>query len=278
MRSPIGILCIVGDLQERVKMERHLDSAQMQVVQSAKLALLGRMAAGVAHELNNPLTSISIYVDLVREALPPDHPLQKDLARVADDADRCRDIVRDLLDYSRQSSIKLETMDLNQVMAEALSLADTGNLFQRVTVETLYSQDPLPVQGDRKLLCQMFINLLANSMDAMDGHGHLILRTYQDPEGMRCAEVTDTGEGIPQSHLAKIFDPFFTTKEPGRGTGLGLSVVSGVISRHGGEISVKETGPQGTTFLVRLPAKAPETLYNFAKNTQNEPEDEESIG
>ena len=116
-------------------------------------------------------------------------------------------------------------------------------------------------------------------MDAMDGHGHLILRTYQDPEGMRCAEVTDTGEGIPPKPPRQNLRSFFHHKgtRAGHRTGAERGFRSH-IPPWGCEISVKETGPQGTTFLVRLPAKAPETLYNFAKNTQNEPEDEESIG
>ncbi|MCB2225056.1 MAG: PAS domain S-box protein [Desulfarculaceae bacterium] len=275
--TPIGTLGIISDLREMVKIERHLNSARMQVVQSDKLALLGRMAAGVAHELNNPLTGITVYTDLVREALPQDHPSQQDLAYIAEDVDRCRDIVRDLLDYSRQGSIELETLDLSQVVEEAFSLIRTDSMRLHVEMKTDFAPEPLIIQGDRKLLRQVFINLLSNAMDAMEGSGQITMRTYEDGDGMRCAEISDTGPGIPPDHLAKVFDPFFTTKEPGKGTGLGLSVVFGVISRHEGHISVKESGPQGTTFLVKLPASAPKTLQDFANKIQWG-EEEETIG
>jgi PAS domain S-box-containing protein len=274
-RAPIGTLGIITDLREMVKIERHLNSARMQVVQSDKLAVLGRMAAGVAHELNNPLTGITVYTDLLRDSLPADHPAQEDLSFIAEDVDRCRDIVRDLLDYSRQGSIELEALDLSQVVQGAFSLIRSDSMRRHLEVVTEFSPQPLTVQGDRKLLSQVFINLISNAMDAMQDRGKLTMRTYEDEQGMRCAEISDTGAGIPQEHLAKIFDPFFTTKEPGEGTGLGLSVVFGVVSRHEGEISVKQSGPQGTTFLVRLPAQAPKTLQEFANKISNDGEDEE---
>ncbi len=273
--KPIGTLGIIRDQRERMKIERHLSSARMQVVQSDKLAMLGRMAAGVAHELNNPLTGITIYGELVREQLPPDHPVQEDLKRIIEDAERCRDIVRDLLDYSRQGTIQLESLDLSQVVDEALSLTHADSLGLHVEVITEWDPAPLIVQGDRQLLRQVFINLISNAYDAREGRGRLTVRTYEDEEGMRCAEITDTGSGIPPEYLAKIFDPFFTTKPPGQGTGLGLSVVFGVIARHEGKISVKQTGPQGTTFLVQLPAQAPKTLLEFASTMHSEPENEE---
>jgi two-component system, NtrC family, sensor kinase len=245
------------------------------VVQSDKLAVLGRMAAGVAHELNNPLTGITVYTDLVRDALPKDHPSQDDLSLIAEDVDRCRDIVRDLLDYSRQGSIELEPMDLSQVVEEAFSLIRNDSLRLHLEVVTDFAPQPLTIQGDRKLLRQAFINLFSNAMDAMKGSGRITMHTYEDQQGMRCAEISDTGTGIPQEHLAKIFAPFFTTKEPGEGTGLGLSVVYGVVHRHEGTVSVEQSGPRGTAFLVRLPAQAPKSLRNFASNINGDAEGEE---
>lgn len=273
--KPIGTLGIIRDQRERAKIERHLSSARMQVVQSDKLAMLGRMAAGVAHELNNPLTGITIYGELVRDQLPPDHPVQPDLQRIIEDAERCRDIVRDLLDYSRQGSIQLESLDLSLLVEEALSLTHADSQGWHVEVVTDWAPEPLVIQGDRQLLRQVFINLISNAYDAMDGRGKLTVRTYLDEGGMRCAEVSDTGSGISPEYLSKVFDPFFTTKPPGQGTGLGLSVVFGVISRHEGKILVKQTGPQGTTFLVQLPAQAPKTLLDFASTMRSDPEEEE---
>ncbi len=274
---PIGTMGIITDLRELVKIERHLSSARMQVVQSDKLAMLGRMAAGVAHELNNPLTGITVYTDLVRDALPPDHPAQQDLNLIAEDVDRCRDIVRDLLDYSRQGSIELESLDLSHVVEEAFSLIRTDSLRHHLKVITEFASGPLIVQGDRKLLRQVFINLLSNAVDAMEGGGQITMRTYEDAEGMRCAEISDTGPGIEPEHLAKVFDPFFTTKAPGKGTGLGLSVAFGVVARHEGQVTVKQSGPQGTTFLVRLPAQSPKALREFAERINGDG-DEEEIG
>jgi PAS domain S-box-containing protein len=276
--APIGTLFIISDIRERMKIERHLTSARMQVMQSDKLAVLGRMAAGVAHELNNPLTGITIYGELVRENLPLDHPAQADLKRIVDDADRCRDIVRDLLDYSRQSNTQVEALDLSLVVEEALSLIPQDSLGVHVRIVSELAPEPLIVQSDRKLLRQVFINLISNAFDAMDGRGTLTVRTYQDGQGLRCAEIADTGGGISPEHMAKIFDPFFTTKPPGQGTGLGLSVVFGVIARHDGKIMVKETGPQGTTFLVQLPAQAPKTLQKFSSGMHEDDPDSEEIG
>jgi PAS domain S-box-containing protein len=275
---PIGTLSIIRDIRERMKMERHLNSARMQVIQSEKLAVLGRMAAGVAHELNNPLTGITIYGELVREGLPDDHPAQVDLMRIVDDADRCRDIVRDLLDYSRQSNIQVEPLELNQVLREAISLIPQDNASLHVRVETDFAPHPLLVSSDRKLLRQVFINLIGNAYDAMDGRGRLMVRTYQDEQGLRCVEIADTGCGIATEHLDKIFDPFFTTKPPGKGTGLGLSVVYGVISRHEGKIQVKDSGPHGTTFLVQLPAEASKSLLEQKGQLGDDGPDSEDIG
>ncbi|MEW5913969.1 MAG: PAS domain S-box protein [Thermodesulfobacteriota bacterium] len=263
--KPIGTVGIVTDLRDWMKMERHLNTARMQVVQSDKLARLGRMAAGVAHELNNPLTGITVYAELLRESLPPDHPAQEDLRGIVEDAERCRDIVTGLLDYSRQSSVQLEEMDLSQVVEDAFELIRDDSLFLNVEVVRQYAQEKLPIQGDPRLLRQVFINLLSNAVDAMEGRGTLTVRTYRDQDNMRCAEVSDTGPGIDPKDVERVFDPFFTTKPPGKGTGLGLSVVYGVMTRHDGSIKIAKTGPEGTTFLVRLPAEAPKSLLELSE-------------
>ncbi|MFZ5586430.1 MAG: PAS domain-containing sensor histidine kinase [Thermodesulfobacteriota bacterium] len=263
---PAGTVGIITDLRDYVKMEDSLVQARMQVVHSEKLARLGRMAAGIAHELNNPLTGITVYADLLKESLEPGHPAQADLSAILEDAERCRDIIRGLLDYSRQSPVVVEELDLSQVVEEALRLIRDDALFLHVEVAREYWPQPLIVQGDARLLRQVFINLITNAVDAMERRGRLTLRTYLDPEGYRVAEVGDTGSGIRPEDVARVFDPFFTTKEVGRGTGLGLSVVYGVISRHGGEIAVTETGPQGTTFRVRLPQEAAQELSDYARH------------
>ena len=273
--EPIATVGIFTDLRQQLKMEHHLEEARMQLVQSEKLASLGRMAAGVAHELNNPLTGITVYADLLRESLEPGHPAQEDLACIMEDAERCRDIVKGLLEYSRQSNMEVRREDLSQVIEDAFALIRDNAVFLHVQVEKHYHPEPLWVHCDRKLIRQVFINLFMNAVDAMDGHGGLTVTTYLDQEGWRAAEVKDTGPGIPPEHLRSIFDPFFTTKEVGKGTGLGLSVVYGVVQRHGGEIKVKDTGPQGTTFLLRLPPDPPRGLLHSGQAQENGVEDPE---
>lgn len=262
---PMATVGIITDLREQIKMERSLTAAQMQVVQSDKLARLGRMAAGLAHELNNPLTGITVYAELLKETLPSDSPAQADLDCIAEDAERCRDIVKGLLNYSRQTEIQVEELELSQVVEDSFNLIRDNATFMHVEVHRHYSETPLAFMGDEKLMRQVFINLLANAVDAMDGRGRLTVTTYLDEEGLRVAEVADSGPGIDPNNLAKVFDPFFTTKAPGKGTGLGLSVVYGVVTRHGGSITVKETGPAGTTFMVRLPSEGPTSLMAFAR-------------
>jgi PAS domain S-box-containing protein len=263
--QPVGIVGVITDLREHLKMEDRLAQAQMQVLQSEKLAHLGRMAAGVAHELNNPLTGITVFTELLKEGLPSDSPAQDDLSGILQDAERCRDIVRDLLDYSHQSQIVVEDIELSQVVAEALGLIRDDAVFLHVEIDRCFHPEPLPIQGDVRLLRQVFINLIMNAVDAMEGKGRLTLRTYLDSEGLRVAEIGDTGPGIPAKFLGRVFDPFFTTKEVGKGTGLGLSVAFGVVVRHGGEIRVAGSSPEGTVFQVRLPPSAAKEIISFAR-------------
>ena len=275
--KPIATVGIFTDLRERLKMEHHLEEARMQVVQSEKLAGLGRMAAGVAHELNNPLTGITVYAELLMESLGRDHAAQEDLTCIMEDAERCRDIVKGLLEYSRQSAMEVRREDLSQMIEDAFTLIRDNAVFMQVEVEKHYHPEPLWVHCDRKLMRQVFINLLMNAVDAMDGHGGLTITTYLDDDGWRAAEVSDTGPGIDPEQVRRIFDPFFTTKEVGKGTGLGLSVVYGVVQRHGGEISVKETSPRGATFLLRLPPDPPREFigaHGVAGDTPEDPEEE----
>lgn len=269
---PVASVGIFTDLREKLKMEDHLVQARMQVVHSEKLARLGRMAAGIAHELNNPLTGITVYAELLKDSLPVDHPAQQDLNFIIEDTERCRDIVRGLLEYSRQGELRVEEADLSEVVEDAFNLIRDNSVFLHVEVVRNYSEDPLLIQCDTKLLRQVFINLLMNAVDAMDGRGILTVTTYMDDKGYRCVEVSDTGAGIDLEHVRRVFDPFFTTKAVGKGTGLGLSVAFGVVTRHGGEITVKETSPKGTTFLVRLPAQAPQELLAFARAYKPEPQ------
>jgi two-component system, NtrC family, sensor kinase len=245
---------IYNDLRERLSVRDKLQEAQSQLLQAEKMASLGQLAAGVAHEINNPLTGILMYGNLLKEKLKGDPPLQDSLNYILEDAERCRDIVKNLLAYSRQSGGSRERFMLNTLVEESFLLIRDQKLFINVTIRKFLADVGLPVKADRKKMSQVFINLVMNALDVMDRKGVLTLRTYRDEEHKNaCLEISDTGSGIPAEHLTRIFDPFFTTKEPGKGTGLGLSTAYGIVKDNQGEIFVKETGPQGTTFLVELP-------------------------
>jgi two-component system NtrC family sensor kinase len=245
---------IYNDLRDRIALDNKLKEAEALVLQSEKMASLGRLAAGVAHEINNPLTGILLYGNMMLEKLEADHPMRTSLTYILEDAGRCKDIVQHLLAYSRQSSTSRELFTTNQLVEESLNLIRDQKLFINVQIKRELTEEPLQLFADRQRLRQVVINLVMNAIDAMNRNGTLTLRTYADDDGTNaCLEIADSGSGIPRENLSHIFDPFFTTKEPGKGTGLGLSTAYGIISDNGGEITVKHTGPQGTTFLIILP-------------------------
>jgi two-component system, NtrC family, sensor kinase len=245
---------VYNDLRERLTAEKKLQEAQTQLVQAEKMASLGRLAAGVAHEINNPLTGILMYGNLIKEKMGVDHPFEPNLNFILEDAERCRDIVKNLLAYSRQTSTSRDRFSLNSFVIESFRLVRDQKLFINMTIVKDLSSAWMPVRADRNKMSQVIINLVMNAIDAMNQKGTLTLRTYRDDiKKKACLEISDTGGGIPEENLSRIFDPFFTTKEPGKGTGLGLSTVYGIVRDNHGVISVKETGPGGTTFLVELP-------------------------
>ncbi len=246
---------IFNDLRDRLEVEHQLKDAHAQLIQSEKLASLGRLSAGVAHEINNPLTSILLYANLMREKLEKDHPLEKNLTYIIEDTERCKEIVKNLLAYSRQTNPTRNYFRLSDIIDESLRLIRDQKLFLHIKVIEDKWPHWLLVYADKNQLCQVVINLIINAIDAMEGQGILTLRTSQDAvSGKAILEVTDTGSGIPIENKSKIFDPFFSTKELGKGTGLGLSMAYGIMEENHGRIFVKETGPQGTTFALELPA------------------------
>jgi two-component system, NtrC family, sensor kinase len=254
----IATMGIYNDLREKLSVEKKLKETQAQLAQSEKMASMGQLAAGVAHEINNPLTGILFGASMMLETLQDDDPHYNKLKSIVEDVNRCKEIVKNLLIYSRQMNPEKIILQLDMLINQSLNLIRDQKLFGNVVVNKEMSEEMINIHADRNQITQVIINLVINACAAMDGEGILTLRTYRNkPKRKAYFEIIDTGCGIPPENLSKIFDPFFTTKEPGKGTGLGLSTCYGIIKENGGDISVKETGPQGTTFLIEFPLYVP---------------------
>jgi two-component system, NtrC family, sensor kinase len=254
----VATMGIYNDLRARMAVEKALKETQAQLAQSEKLASLGQLSAGVAHEINNPLTGILMYAGMALEKLDGEHPLREHLTYIVEDVNRCKGIVDNLLAYSRRSNPTRGIIPLNTLVDRGMNLIRDQRLFGNIAVVKELSQEMILLRADRNQITQVIINLVLNACAAMNGEGVLTFRTYRNKEKKRAfLEVIDTGYGIPKESLPRIFDPFFTTKEPGKGTGLGLSTSYGIVQEMGGDIRVKETSPKGTTFLVELPLYIP---------------------
>jgi len=228
---------------------------QARVAQAEHLASLGMLSAGVAHEINNPLGGILALTSLALEDTPPEDPRHENLQEVVRQTERCRNIVKGLLEFSRQSSSDQEPVDINEVLVKTLNLIESQALFFNVEVVREWQQDMPPVEGDRSELQQVFMNLIVNAVQSMSEKGVIRLATrYDEAADQVEVSVADTGRGIPRELIDRIFDPFFTTKASGQGTGLGLSIAYGIITKHGGTIVVESELGAGTRFTVRFPA------------------------
>ena len=230
------------------------ETAQNQIAQSEKLASLGRLASGIAHEINNPLTGILTYSSMLKEDLT-DTKYIGDLQIIIDETMRCRNIVRGILDFARETRLEKNMVDLNKALATAVSIIEKHINFRNVNIIKVFEEDIPAVNVDLNQMKSVFNNLLVNAADAMPEGGDLTITTsYVADERMVSITFADTGIGIPEKDMDKIFDPFFTTKEPGKGTGLGLSVIYGIIKKHNGSISVKSAPGKGAVFTIKLPA------------------------
>jgi signal transduction histidine kinase len=241
------------ELNARMEAQR---LAENRLVQAAKLAAVGEMAAGIAHELNNPLTSVTGFAELVMDELPQDSPLRPDLDLVIRESRRARDVVRRLLDFARQGESARANASLNKVVEDVVAL--TRHLIHTNGVElSLHLQEDLPwVSMDENQMKQVLLNLVHNALQAMPAGGQLEIVTAAAQkigrEGV-IVSVRDTGVGIPPENQARVFEPFFTTKADRGGTGLGLSVTYGIVSDHGGEIELVSQPGVGSLFTVWLP-------------------------
>jgi len=247
------------DMREKLKMEENLKNTQLQLLQSEKMASLGKLAAGVAHQLNNPLGGITLYTKLIMEDYDLEESVTADLNRILNDAQRCRDTVKELLEFTRQTRHFMKPSDINQGIIRTLFLLERQTLFQNIEIQKNLSTTLPPVTCDLQQMNHVFMNLILNAAQAMQGQGTLTITTAPLADGGRVRlAIADTGPGIPAETLPRIFEPFFTTKEEGQGTGLGLSLVYRIIQNHNGQIKALSTPGEGSTFVIELPA----TLLN----------------
>lgn len=250
-------------LEKKVK-ERTEELAAMQntLAQSQRLASLGKMAAGIAHEINNPLGGILSLSSLALEDITDDDPIKENLEEVVKQSMRCREIVKGLLQFSRQEEGKSEYVKLNQIINSTLGLVEKQAIFHNINIVKNYDPDIPFILGDNSQLQQVFMNIIMNSAEAMEEVGTLTISTHYDRENEQVVvKISDTGCGIPPENIDRIFDPFFTTKEVGEGTGLGLAIAYGIVTKHQGKMSVESTLNEGTTFTIRFPT-AEKTLKN----------------
>ncbi len=237
------------------RMAQELEAREEQIIHSRKIASLGTLVSGVAHELNNPINNIVLTADVVnrRQGLTTDHcaAMMRD---VLDQALRASEIVKNLLEFSRAHSVGHEELDIAALLRESLQISENHLALSQVVLHDEIEDDLPHIVGSRQGLQQVFLNLITNAVHAMEDGGGLTVRGRRETDDRILIEFEDTGVGIPEEDLSRIFDPFFTTKEVGKGTGLGLSVSFGIIKKHGGRISVKSRAGEGTTFTIVLPA------------------------
>lgn len=238
-------------------MVEKLRTTEQQLIQSEKLASVGQLSAGVAHEINNPLGTILLYSDIMQKELPTGDSRRDDLQMIIDEATRCKTIVSDLLNFARRNDMLTQTTDVNALLEDTVEDIATQPVFEQVEITRHLDPALSSIQADAAQLREVFINIMTNAAEAMEGDGSLTITTEAAADDMIKIAFQDTGCGIPEENLSKIFTPFFTTKPIGKGTGLGLAIVYGIIKMHRGQIYVDSEVGVGTTFTVTLPVRSP---------------------
>jgi len=238
--------------------EQIKDFATKKIMEAERLALIGQLSANVAHELNNPLQGIVTFSHLLLEDQECNDPARMDaLKKIVGQADRCREIIRGLLDFARQRKPDKTFCNINNLLENCVSLLEKQALFHNIKIVRKLQIDLPSTVIDPSQVERVFINLIVNAAEAMDGNGQLTLTTFFNAKDVTIEiDIKDTGCGISEKDMEKIFDPFFTTKEVGHGTGLGLAISYGIVKSHKGSLSVKSTEGKGTTFTIVLPVAA----------------------
>ncbi|MGB2689533.1 MAG: response regulator [Desulfobacterales bacterium] len=244
-----------GEIIGAIELSRDITAdinTRQAMMQQDKLASIGRLSAGVAHEINNPLTTILTTAMLIQEDIDPDNPMYEELETITNETLRCRKIVASLLDFARQTKPAKKHHNINDIIAECVGLTRKQAEFKDVQILKALSEKVPKLLLDKEQIQQALINLILNATDATDPGGKITVSTAFSPGNQFVnIKVSDTGKGIAAEVVDKIFEPFFTTREIG--TGLGLAITHGIIGRHGGDIRVQSRPGQGTTFTIRLP-------------------------
>ena len=249
----VGCVHILIDLSERLEMERQLRQTQKQLMHSEKLAAMGRLTSQIAHEINNPLYGIMNTLELLKTEIDKNNRRRKILEMSISETQRLSELLRKMLSFSKPDQEDRRPLSINNVLEEILLLHEKQLAENSIRIRTSLSGGLAPVYASKSQLRQVFINMIANAMDAMAGGGTLQIATFTDTNNIQVT-IADSGSGIRAEHLDKIFDAFFTTKDSVKGVGLGLSVCYGVINEHNGTISVQSRIGKGTVFTITLPA------------------------
>ena len=252
---------------EKLKIShQELEQAQGQLIKTEKLVSLGQLAAGVAHEINNPLSTITLFSHIIRDSFEKDDQRHQDIQLVIDETNRTKDIVQGLLSFAREKELRPGPTNINELLEETLSLVINQSLFHNIKIKKIFDPNLRTTFADGTQLKQVFLNMALNAAQAMEGQGELRIITEQaNKNGHLIIKIQDTGPGIPHDIMGKLFDPFFTTKE--KGTGLGLAISFGIIERHMGGIDVQSEWGNGTTFTISMPIlKNAEKLNQTNKN------------
>jgi signal transduction histidine kinase len=261
MCLPYAIEKLHNSVEELNESNEKLATTQQALKHSEKLASMGQLSAGIAHELNNPLGVITMYSNILKDETPKDSELYQDLTLIVEQTERCKNIVGGLLNFARKNQVRHSEVNLADFIRKSMeSIINNGKVavnFEDRTTNPVAMIDP-------EQMIQVLTNLEKNAVEAMPDGGDLIILLEEKNENMKIS-ISDTGTGIKPEHMDKLFTPFFTTKEVGKGTGLGLPLVYGIVKMHKGKIRVKSNhdpakGPTGTTFIIELPREKTKIL------------------
>jgi len=245
------------------KADQEIEDAMAKTEQASKLASIGRLAAGVAHEINNPLAIINEKAGLMKDILEMSGDLQQNkekflglISAIFDSVNRCSTITHRLLGFARRMEITFEVIDLNDVIKEVIGFLEKEIAFRNIRLELKLKEDLPKIESDKGQLQQVFLNIINNAVDAIEEGGLIEVSTRVKDKNTVLVSIRDTGSGIPKNKLKSIFEPFYSTKEKGEGTGLGLFISYGIMKKLGGIILVESELNKGTTFTVEIPIRA----------------------